>query len=281
LYASSGLPERRRMNRGDERTLRGRALRELAPPTSPSATTAAADSDVARHNARIERMLQELQVNEVELAMQNEELRAARDDEAVALRCYIDLFDHAPVGYLMLDRHGVIEQINLLGADLLGGSPQALAGKRLALFVAEHCRIGLHEALSATALHPGVTVCEVDLLAGKGCTAQVEAHAEPGSSSLLVALLDISTRKRAEAAEREVRRLQDSIRLQAEAMSSFGDALRAPLNAIKSCADLLLACAEPAPADGQRQWLHRILDAGQRLQELVDASASGPPIAKG
>lgn len=44
---------------------------------------------------------------------------------------YVDLYDHAPVGYLTLDKSGKILSINLTGALLLKAEPFALIGKLL------------------------------------------------------------------------------------------------------------------------------------------------------
>ena len=66
------------------------------------------------------RLLHELQVHEIELELHNEELRQAYD-EVDALRAnYADIYDFAPVGYFTLDPLGVILQLNLTGAILLG-----------------------------------------------------------------------------------------------------------------------------------------------------------------
>ncbi len=66
------------------------------------------------------RMLHELQVHEIELELHNEELRQAYD-EVDALRArYADIYDFAPVAYFTVDRSGVVVQLNLTGAILLG-----------------------------------------------------------------------------------------------------------------------------------------------------------------
>ena len=58
------------------------------------------------------RLVHELQVHQVELEMQNSELRQARDDEAAARGKYTDLYEFAPVGYVTLDRIGDIRSVN-------------------------------------------------------------------------------------------------------------------------------------------------------------------------
>ena len=66
------------------------------------------------------RTLHELQVHQIELELQNTELQAARDRLEVQLEKYTDLYDFAPVGYFSLDERGVIREVNLTGAAMLG-----------------------------------------------------------------------------------------------------------------------------------------------------------------
>ncbi|MDD5758940.1 MAG: response regulator [Desulfobulbaceae bacterium] len=83
------------------------------------------------------RLVHELQVHQIELELQNEELRQSRLEVEAGLQSYTELYDFAPVGYLTLDRAGTILQVNLPGASLLGVERARLAGRRLGVFVSE------------------------------------------------------------------------------------------------------------------------------------------------
>lgn len=66
------------------------------------------------------RLVHELEVHQIELEIQNEELKQARVELEAALDQFTDLYDFAPVGYFTLNRDGVIQRVNLAGSTLLG-----------------------------------------------------------------------------------------------------------------------------------------------------------------
>jgi PAS domain S-box-containing protein len=81
-------------------------------------------------------LLHELEVHQIELEMQNEELREAQHRLEDARDQYTDLFDFAPLGYLVLDKQGVIVNINLTACDLLGLRRANIKGKPLSAYMA-------------------------------------------------------------------------------------------------------------------------------------------------
>lgn len=62
----------------------------------------------------------ELQVHQIELQMQNEELRESHAALDIMRARYFDLYDLAPIGYLTLNQHNTIQQANLTVANMLG-----------------------------------------------------------------------------------------------------------------------------------------------------------------
>lgn len=112
---------------GDNGDLRQRA--------EAQAVSAPASSDTEARE-----LLHELQVHQIELGLQNAELREARAEMEANLDRYTHLYDFAPVGYFTLEPDGVIAQTNLAGAHLLGLDRSQLVGRRFGVFVADDSR---------------------------------------------------------------------------------------------------------------------------------------------
>jgi diguanylate cyclase (GGDEF)-like protein/PAS domain S-box-containing protein len=81
-------------------------------------------------------LLQSLHDHQIELEMQNEELRSAHIALEESRTRYLSLYEFAPVGYLTLTREGLIVEINLTGATLLGMERNQLINHRFSALVA-------------------------------------------------------------------------------------------------------------------------------------------------
>ncbi len=79
--------------------------------------------------AEIRHLLHELRVHQIELEMQNEELRRTQVQLDTERARYFDLYDLAPVGYITLDQRGHILEANLTAAALLGVTRGELLNK--------------------------------------------------------------------------------------------------------------------------------------------------------
>ena len=82
-----------------------------------------------------QRLLHQLWVYQVELEMQNEELRRAQLEIEASRALYFDLYNLAPFGYLIMDEWNIIRDANLTFARMLGRARGELAGKPLTNFI--------------------------------------------------------------------------------------------------------------------------------------------------
>ncbi len=152
--------------------------------------------------------LHELQVHQIELEMQNDELRTAQAELEAGRARYYDLYDLAPVGYCTLSEQGLILEANLTAATMLGTTRAALLKQPISRFIFKDDQdiYYLHGKKLFDAGQP--QKCELRLL--KPDDALIWAHltetaaqAEDGTPVCRVALTDITERKRLEMATRE------------------------------------------------------------------------------
>ena len=180
----------------DESELRRQAdvrLGRPAPEDSPSDTR---------------RMLQELQIFRIELELQNEELKHAKEKSESALERYTDLYEFAPAGYFSLDDDGVILEANLAGAALLGTERGRLPARRFEVFVDPAGRHDFKTFLARVFAGHQKQTREMALLDFQSTASWSEVQAQAAVTAAgerrwcRVAVIDATARRRSEAALR-------------------------------------------------------------------------------
>ena len=151
------------------------------------------------------RLVHELQVHQIELEMQNEELQQARARADALLAQYTGLYDFAPTGYLTLDREGVIRQVNLTGALLLGVERSKLDNRRFGQFVAESDRPAFNDFLESVFASETREYCEVTLPqeGAQPLVLRIEGRRSEDGQECRIVVMDITERKQAEVVLRE------------------------------------------------------------------------------
>jgi PAS domain S-box-containing protein len=113
----------------DGSELRHRAEKQKqTEPAGPEEIDGMSTKDMAK-------MIHELRVHQIELKMQNEELRRIQEELEEARDRYSHLFDFSPVGYLTVNEKGIVEGANLTFATLMGMERSAVVGKPFSRFV--------------------------------------------------------------------------------------------------------------------------------------------------
>ncbi|MDD2549713.1 MAG: PAS domain-containing protein [Bacteroidales bacterium] len=97
-------------------------------------------STFAEEEADLKKLVHELQVHQIELEMQNDELRQAYNTAEEALKKYTLLFDLSPMGYLTLNSDGAICELNFTAAEMLGDKRFSLIDSNFKLFISEESR---------------------------------------------------------------------------------------------------------------------------------------------
>ena len=138
-------------------------------------------------------LMHELQVHQIELDLQEDELRSSRAEVEAELVRSNQLYDGAPVGLFTIERNTALVEINLTGARLLGGEPAALLGRPLAGFLTPSGGETLHTLLARVADGLAGPACTLELASRDGAPLRVfaTASADPAGPRFLMALLDL------------------------------------------------------------------------------------------
>jgi PAS domain S-box-containing protein len=234
-------------------------------------------------------LLHELRVHQIELEMQNEELRRAQEELAASQATHVELFDLAPIGYITLSDKNIVLKANLTAARLLGVERAALVGAPFTSFIlpadqdvfyhhsrrifaggdGRRCELHVRRRLAGAA---GEEPLWVELTGRTQTTAEQEVvH--------WLTFSDISQRRLAEEKilhlnadlERQTRGLGlANTELEAFVYSITHD-LRSPLRALAGFSELLaLDYGEVIDGTG-RDYLRRIKAAALHLGAVMDA----------
>ena len=237
----------------DARGLRQRAehvLNRRGPHEPPSSTD-------------MRDLIRELQIYQIELELQNEELRDAQLALEVARHKYFELFDLAPVAYLSLEPDSRVVDANRAAVALLGVELDALRGRRFSRLIdpasteefARHCR-----ALLALHSH-GACQVELRLAGGTRRDVRVESVGVPFDGGLVfrVALIDVTEVNRLERELRESQKVEAISSLASDVAHEFNNRLMA----IVGCAEKTQGLVGP---DGE---------AWGTLEQLKEAALRG------
>jgi len=155
-----------------------------------------------------QQVFHELQVHQIELELQNEELRTAQKALEESRSRYMRLFHHAPVGYVVLDASGIITESNATFADMVGRDRARLLGKPLATFFLAEDRPLFLARFKALFKNPEDKLLELRLDAGTVWRRHVclsagphQPSGQPGASlqpELSLMITEITERKKGE-----------------------------------------------------------------------------------
>jgi PAS domain S-box-containing protein len=206
-----------------------------------------------------EQLLHDLRVHQIELELQNKELRNTKCELDAERARYFDLYDLAPVGYCTLSAQGLLLETNLTAATLLGLARGELIRRPFSRFVLKADQ-DIYYLYHRQLLASGQTQsCELRMLthAGTSFWAHLEAtiaRNADGAAVYRLIVTDISERKRLDRTLHERNIELDSARQAADKanraksdfLSSMSHELRSPLNSILGFAQLLESGSPPA-----------------------------------
>ncbi len=229
-------------------------------------------------------LIHELQVHQIELEMQNEELRHSQAVAQGLLERFQDLYDFAPVCYLTLDPAGWIRESNLAAASYLGKERGALRNSNFMTYLRRHS-IQPFQAFMNEVLTTGTSkTCEVKLIHKRDRSVHAIAEGivavspDSGEREIRIALTDITDRRRM---EEEIKTLNSELLLKSNRLeaanqdlqwfvSSVSHDLRNPISHIVSACFLIEDQADRLDQEG-REMLAAINRTCREMGETITA----------
>jgi len=219
--------------------------------------------------------LHELRVHQIELDMQNEELRRTQAALGAERERYVDLYDQAPVGYCTVSDQELIVEANFAIATLLGVARDALFKQPISrfIFTEDQDIYYLFRRQPFAAGKPQACELRMVTIDGTAFWAHLQATVtsdESGAPVCRMVISDITERKQAEA-ERE--KLEEQLRA-SQKMEAIGTLAGGIAHDFNNLLSVILCCTDFAMArvredDRTREDLLEVKKAGERAVALT------------
>ncbi len=243
--------------------------------------------DLPHNKEDLLKLVHEIQVHQLELEMQNDELRRSEEALKVSRDKFSLLYDFAPMGYFTLDREEVIQTVNLTGATLLGRVRSLIVNRPFSYFVARSDRPSVSDFLQKVFKSKEKQTCEVQLseAGSRPLFVRIEAVTADSGQECLAAVVDITERRQMgkelqeslEALQREMagRTLLEHQLVQAQKMEAMGQLAGGVAHDFNNLLTAISGYGEELrdaiPADDEflQECVRQLLHGAERAAELT------------
>lgn len=262
-------------HREDETTLPPNGARPSLRSRAEAIVKAEAPREQVESLEEATRLIHELRVHQIELELQNDELRRTQTQLATARSRYFDIYDSAPIGYWTTDTEGRILEANLTSASLVGMVRSELQGSLASRFVFREDQDAYYLFIRRLARGRTPSACELRMKRRDGDVFWVLMDAaraiDPEFGDVFrIVLVDVTERRRAE----EDRRSLEMRLHQARKMESIGLLAGGVAHELNNALQVIVFATDTALDEGDfdtkvREDLETVLEAAKRTERIV------------
>ncbi len=156
-----------------------------------------------------QKLVHELHTHQIELELQNEDLRLAQQELEKSRRKYTDLYEFAPVGFFTIQENGLIEECNLTAATMLGYSKLQLLGRSFTTLIQRDSQDVYSHFRKRLLISSKKQTCELPLIKEDKSViyalleSRVRLDIDGNAGDLWITISDISDRKALEDSLRQ------------------------------------------------------------------------------
>lgn len=239
-------------------------------------------------SGEIRHLLLELRTRQIELEIQNEELRQTQEELVAARNLYADLYEFAPIGYFNLDAKDQIVDANMTAADMLGINRSELMNNPLSEFILKEDQdiyYHMRRKLYKTKYRQSGELRMYNK-GGSPIWVNLRCNAITDEADYIyryrVSISDITEQKAAELEltayrdqlEKKVAERTEELELRSKELEAFSYTiahdLRSPLRTITSFSQILLTDAGLKLNQEEQDSLQRVIASAKYMAELID-----------
>ncbi|MFO7668789.1 MAG: ATP-binding protein [Bacteroidales bacterium] len=217
------------------------------------------------------KLIHELEVHQLELEMQNEALKQAKEKAELAEMKYTELYDFAPSGYLTLTKNGVITDLNISAEGILGKERSQLMKSSFGFFVSIDTRAVYNLFLQKIFKSKLKETCELKLETGDDSIKYILVNGIISNidKKCLVTLVDITKRKHAENELIKAKeKAEEGDRLKSAFLANMSHEIRTPMNGILGFTELLKTLK--LNSGDQQKYIDIIEKSGIRMLNIIN-----------